>query len=79
MRANPIAAGGYIVVQLTFAELIQSVIPMTNLGRKIRTAQLLGPAELRADLGGDDVHLPPQGSEAPPSPLATPEQPVGGL
>ena len=74
VRANPIAAGGYIVVQLTFAELIQSVIPMTNLGRKIRTAQLLGSVELRADLGGDDVHLPPQGSEAPPSPLATPEQ-----
>ena len=41
--ANPIAAGGYIAVLVTFAELIQTIIPLTNLGRKIRSAQSLGP------------------------------------
>jgi hypothetical protein len=58
--ANPIAAGSYVVALVTFAELIRTIIPLTNLGRKIRSAQSLGPVDLRLALAGQDFDLPRQ-------------------
>jgi subtilase family protein len=71
--ANPIAAGSYIVVLITFAELIQSIIPHTNLARKIRSAQSLGPEGLRQALRGQRFDLLPTSEENSP-PSATAEQ-----
>jgi hypothetical protein len=56
--ANPIAAGSYVAAALTFAELVRSVIPLTNLGRLIRSAQELGPDQLRRALAGEPFNLP---------------------
>ena len=71
--ANPIAAGGYIAVLVTFAELIQTIIPLTNLGRKIRSAQSLGPIVLRQALAGHQFDLP-AADEPDLSSEATPDQ-----
>ena len=71
--ANPIAAGSYVAVHITFAELIHSIIPHTNLARKLRSAQSLGPEGLRQGLRSQEFSLLPT-SEEPSPPSVTPEQ-----
>lgn len=71
--ANPIAAGGFVVVLITFAELVRFIIPHTNLARKVRSAQSLGREVLRRALRGQEFDLPPT-SEDVSSASATAEQ-----
>ncbi len=73
--ANPIAAGSYVAAMITFAELVRTIIPLTNLARKIVSAQTLGPTVLRMALAGVPFDLP-SSSESESSAMAPTEQRV---
>jgi subtilisin family serine protease len=71
--ANPIAAGSFVVVLVTFAELVRFIVPHTNLAGKVRSAQSLGHEVLRRALRGQRFDLPTT-SEDNSSASATAEQ-----
>lgn len=59
-NANPVAAGSFVVALVTFAELIRTLIPLTNLATMIRSANALGPSVLRDALRGKAFELTTQ-------------------
>lgn len=45
-HANPIASGSFVSAELTLAELVRAVLPMTNLASLVATARQLPPAAM---------------------------------
>lgn len=61
--ANTVGAGSYVAAKITFAELIRTILPLTNLAQKLRSAQKLGLQGLTSALAGGPFNLPATSDE----------------